>query len=273
MLTAGPVRRFLWADPGCPDQPLVAGAAFVFAGVFYACNLGGSPLNSATLYSGWPGLPRRHPFFYAFGAAHAVSGTPTSDRYSGTDRQGDGKGRLFRSPLFVEGLLPGEQALVEVDRGQTELSARQAGRADPALRRRVADFCPNTECGGCQVRPLAYPAQLKLKQSLVQSALEQVGLGDPWSTPSSAWRRPFAYRNKAQYAVRGGDAGTEIGFYRKHSMTSSPPTTARCRTPARGLNARVRNWMREHDIAAYDDGWPTPAACATLMTRGFKAAS
>ena len=30
-----------------------------------------------------------------------------------TDK-GDGKGRLFDRPLFVEGLLPGEQALVEL---------------------------------------------------------------------------------------------------------------------------------------------------------------
>ena len=94
-----------------------------------------------------------------------------------TDK-GDGKGRLFDRPLFVEGLLPGEQALVELTEVKPNyLHGKVAELLQPSADR-VADFCPNTECGGCQVRPLAYPAQLKLKQALVQSALEQAGLGD-----------------------------------------------------------------------------------------------
>ena len=89
------------------------------------------------------------------GAAHAVSGTPTSDRYSGTDRQGDGKGRLFDRPLFVEGLLPGEQALVELTEVKPNyLHGKLVELTQPSADR-VPDFCPNTECGGCQVRPLA----------------------------------------------------------------------------------------------------------------------
>ena len=120
----------------------MAGVAICVCGVFYACILGGSPLNSATLYSGSPGLPRRHPLFHAFGAAHAVSGTPTSDRYSGTDRQGDGKGRLFDRPLFVEGLLPGEQALVELTEVKPNyLHGKLVELTQPSADR-VADFAP-----------------------------------------------------------------------------------------------------------------------------------
>ena len=83
-----------------------------------------------------------------------------------TDK-GDGKGRLFDRPLFVEGLLPGEQALVELTEVKPNyLHGKLVELTQPSADR-VPDFCPNTECGGCQVRPLAYPAQLKLKQSLV----------------------------------------------------------------------------------------------------------
>ena len=123
-----------------------------------------------------------------------------------TDK-GDGKGRLFDRPLFVEGLLPGEQALVELTEVKPNyLHGKLVELTQPSADR-VPDFCPNTECGGCQVRPLAYPAQLKLKQSLVQSALEQVGLGETQVNRILGMDSPFAYRNKAQYAVRGSEAG------------------------------------------------------------------
>ena len=90
------------------------------------------------------------------------------------DRQGGMARVACRSPLFVEGLLPGEQALVELTEVKPELPARQAGRADQPLRRSGGRFCPNTECGGCQVRLLAHPAQLALKQS---PGAERTGAG------------------------------------------------------------------------------------------------
>ncbi|WP_421189835.1 23S rRNA (uracil(1939)-C(5))-methyltransferase RlmD [Aeromonas enteropelogenes] len=187
-----------------------------------------------------------------------------------TDK-GDGKGRLFDRPLFVEGLLPGEQALVELTEVKPNyLHGKVAELLQPSADR-VADFCPNTECGGCQVRPLAYPAQLKLKQSLVQSALEQVGLGETEVNPILGMESPFAYRNKAQYAVRGCEAGAEIGFYRKHSHDLITADDCAVQDSLHvELNARVRNWMREHDIAAYDEVAHTGCVRNLMTRKGFK---
>ena len=62
--------------------------------------------------------------------------------------------------------------------------------------------------------------------------------------------QPFAYRNKAQYAVRGSEAAPKSA-----STASTPMIHHRRRLRGAGLlhvelNARVRGWMREHDIAA-----------------------
>ena len=50
----------------------------------------------------------------------------------------------------------------------------------------------------------------------MQSALEQVGLGEAVVNPILGMETPFAYRNKAQYAVRGSEAAPRSA-YRKHS--------------------------------------------------------
>lgn len=186
-----------------------------------------------------------------------------------TDK-GDGKGRLFDRPLFVEGLLPGEQALVTLTEVKPNyLHGKLVELSQPSADR-VPDFCPNTECGGCQVRPLAYPAQLVLKQSLVQDALDQAGLTTRVN-PILGMDSPFAYRNKAQYAVRGSEAGAEIGFYRKHSHDLITADDCAVQDSLHlELNARVRHWMREHEVAAYDE--VNHSGCVrNLMTRkGFK---
>jgi 23S rRNA (uracil1939-C5)-methyltransferase len=65
---------------------------------------------------------------------------------------------------------------------------------------------------------------------------------------------PFAYRNKALYAVRPSPEGAELGFFRKQSHALvvcddcgiQPELT-------RELVAEVRAWLREFDIAAYDE--------------------
>ena len=108
-----------------------------------------------------------------------------------------------------------------------------------------------------------WPIRPSLPLSPPGERTEQVGLGEAVVNPILGMETPFAYRNKAQYAVRGSEAGAEIGFYRKHPMTSSPPMIARVQDRCTWSSTPgYRNWMREHDIAAYDEV-ATPAACAT----------
>ncbi|ENY73953.1 RNA methyltransferase [Aeromonas diversa CDC 2478-85] len=187
-----------------------------------------------------------------------------------TDK-GDGVGRAGDIPVYVEGALPGEEVEISLTLVKPNYQHGHLEEVVVASPDRVADFCAHTECGGCQVRPLAYPAQLKLKQSLVQGALEQVGLGDAVVNPILGMETPFAYRNKAQYAVRGCEAGAEIGFYRKHSHDLITADDCAVQDSLHvELNARVRSWMRAHDIKAYDEVNHTGCVRNLMTRKGFK---
>ncbi|MHA7002702.1 23S rRNA (uracil(1939)-C(5))-methyltransferase RlmD [Aeromonas schubertii] len=169
-----------------------------------------------------------------------------------TDK-GDGVGRAEGIPVYVEGALPGEEveiALTLVKPNYMHGRLEQVVTASPD---RVPDFCPHTECGGCQVRPLAYPAQLEAKRELVRAALTRQGLTTAVA-PVLGMTDPFAWRNKAQFAVRAGAEGAEIGFYRKHSHTLVACDDCAVQDPLHGeLLARLRRWMREHQVRPYDE--------------------
>jgi 23S rRNA (uracil1939-C5)-methyltransferase len=169
-----------------------------------------------------------------------------------TDK-GDGIGEQDGRTLYVSGALPGEQVRVRLHGikpkyAQGELLAVLQPSAD-----RVANFCPHTECGGCQIGILAYGAQLRMKRQLVLDALAAKGLQADVAN-CLGMSEPFAYRNKALYAVRPSPEGAELGFFRKQSHALvvcddcgiQPELT-------RDLVAEVRAWLREFDIAAYDE--------------------
>lgn len=178
-----------------------------------------------------------------------------------TDK-GDGIGELDGRTLYVSGALPGERVQVRLygikpKYAQGELLAVLQPSPD-----RVANFCPHTECGGCQIGILDYAAQLRLKRQLVVDALtrkgvlkDEIEVGDGVEVAAClGMSEPFAYRNKALYAVRPGPEGAELGFFRKQSHQLvvcdecgiQPALTAE-------LVAEVRAWLREFAIAAYDE--------------------
>lgn len=169
-----------------------------------------------------------------------------------TDK-GDGIGRLDAVPLYVEGALPGEEVEVTLTLVKPNYLHGRLDKVVTASPDRVADFCVHSECGGCQVRPLAYPAQLEYKRELVRRALTQQGLVVEVE-PVLGMQSPFAWRNKAQFAVRATDEGAEIGFYRKHSHDLVACDDCAVQDPLHGeLLARLRHWMREHEVRPYDE--------------------
>ncbi|MGL5948217.1 MAG: 23S rRNA (uracil(1939)-C(5))-methyltransferase RlmD [Aeromonas sp.] len=199
----------------------------------------------------------------ALGESHTITIDALTDK-------GDGKGVLAERPLFVDGLLPGETARVTLTQVKPNYVHGELIEILTASPDRVADFCPNTACGGCQVRPLAYSAQLELKQTLVTDALQAAGLDAVAIAPILGMSTPFAYRNKAQYAVRPSADGAEIGFYRKHSHELITADDCAVQDPIhRELNTRLRTWMRTHDIAAYDEVAHSGCVRSLMTRKGF----
>ena len=169
-----------------------------------------------------------------------------------TDK-GDGIGQLDGRTLYVSGALPGEQVQVRLHGvkpkyAQGELLAVLQPSPD-----RVANFCSHDECGGCQIGILDYAAQLRLKRQRVQQALAAKRLSAEVAA-CLGMDEPYAYRNKALYAVQATANGAELGFFRKQSHDLvrcddcgiQPALTAE-------LVATVRDWLQAHDIAGYDE--------------------
>ena len=74
--------------------------------------------------------------------------------------------------VMVAGVLPGETVTVAATRAhRSHLEARLV-RVDTPSPDRITPPCPlSTTCGGCDLQHAAYPAQLRLKQAIVQESL------------------------------------------------------------------------------------------------------
>lgn len=170
-----------------------------------------------------------------------------------TDK-GDGIGRLNGKPLYVEGALPGEQVEVLLTVVKPHFAqAKLLQVREPSAARR-ADFCVYTACGGCQLRVMDYAEQLRLKRQLLLEALQAKGL-ECAVADTLGMSDPFHYRNKAQYAVRPGEqAEPQLGFYAKYSHQLVEVKECRAQAPVTTeVVARVRTWMQEHKVTAYNE--------------------
>lgn len=167
--------------------------------------------------------------------------------------KGDGIGQLDGRQIYVSGALPGETVSVQL----FGIKPRYAqGELLAVLRphlSRVDNFCPHDTCGGCQLGMLDYPAQLILKHQRLQASLRKRGLNVAVE-PCQGMVVPFAYRNKALYAVRPGAEGAELGFFRKHSHELVACDDCALQ-PALvvDLLAEIRAWLRAGQILPYDE--------------------
>lgn len=132
---------------------------------------------------------------------------------------GEGIGSFEGYTLFVDGVLPGEIAIIEItERKKTygkakllSLTQRSSARIDPP--------CPYFgTCGGCQIMHMAYPAQLEIKRQRVLDALTRIGkLQGIQVEPCLASPQSFGYRNKIQLPARYAASGSVLGLYKKNS--------------------------------------------------------
>ncbi|HVR72795.1 MAG TPA: TRAM domain-containing protein, partial [Planctomycetota bacterium] len=139
---------------------------------------------------------------------------------------GDALGRVGGYVVLVEGVIPGERALV-----RSVSAARKFGRAEliRVLRpspHRVAPRCRHFgSCGGCAWQHIAYPEQLRIKQKMLASLLENALEDDaPPVLPvlgiasGAGGEAPWGFRNKVHFAIgRGPGGGLIMGHYRRGS--------------------------------------------------------
>ena len=89
-----------------------------------------------------------------------------------------------------------------------EIHSRPCRAHHGTLPRRIAPRCPHFGvCGGCNYQHIPYELQLRYKTDILRETLSRLGRV-AWDGPSSPMRRrPFAYRNRAQWKIVAAAAG------------------------------------------------------------------
>lgn len=171
----------------------------------------------------------------------------------------DGIARVGDYVVFVPGVLPGEEVLVEITSaarkfGRGELLSVRTAAAD-----RVAARCAHfLACGGCHRQHQRYDAQLADKQDRLQRLLAHaLGTAAP-TVPLPLAGAPFGERHKIVLHLRGGgDAPLETCFHRPrspelvavHECPASDPAAWRLARAAVRELATLRHFAWDPDFA------------------------
>jgi 23S rRNA (uracil1939-C5)-methyltransferase len=135
---------------------------------------------------------------------------------------GSGLARLDTGQaVFVNGVLPGEQALVAVRRKRKGfLEADVVEIITPSEHRIVPPCQGEKQCTGATWPHIAYSAQLTYKQDILQDTLSRIGGITP-KRPLTILPSPRTdhYRLRTQFNVRTVHGEQRIGFFRQGSYS------------------------------------------------------
>jgi len=170
--------------------------------------------------------------------------------------EGQGVARVNGYAVFVTGALAGETVLAHVIKVTPSYAVAKSMQFVTVSPERVVPACQVfTQCGGCDLWHLSYPAQLRQKRQWVEDAFRR--LGGFAETPVRevlGMEDPTRYRNKAGFPFGiVGDAAV-FGFYagRSHRLVplfDCPIHDERVVDAAR----RVSAWANECGVSVYDE--------------------
>lgn len=182
----------------------------------------------------------------------------------GMGSEGEGIGRYEGMALFVKGAIVGDRIVGGITKlKKTYGYARLIKILEPS-KDRVEPPCPYSKrCGGCQLQPMSYEAQLNYKQQKVREDLLRLGeisqerfdKGEIEFFRTLGMENPSSYRNKGQYPVGTDREGHIVsGFYAGHTHTIID--SERCMIQhelADRMMAGVRLYMERVGLSAYDE--------------------
>lgn len=133
----------------------------------------------------------------------------------------DGRGvvKVEKMPIFVEGLLKGEKAELEIIKQEKGYFLGKVMKRLNDSPSRVNPICPNYEdCGGCHLQHMNYQEQLSFKQIRVKEVLKRIGGIQVEVNNVLGMKDPYRYRNKVQVPFAYNEKKEVIaGFYKKGS--------------------------------------------------------
>ncbi len=135
---------------------------------------------------------------------------------------GDGLSHAESNTVFVPYVLPGERVRAATKAKKKKLLwARLLEVTEPSAVR-IAAPCPHFQiCGGCHYQHIPAAEQARLKIEILRETLSRLG-GIQWTGEIAAHTgEPYAYRNRAQWAVRSG-MPRALGYFLPESSVILP---------------------------------------------------
>jgi 23S rRNA (uracil1939-C5)-methyltransferase len=135
---------------------------------------------------------------------------------------GDGLAHADGNTVFVPYVLPGEEVRAATKKRQKKLLRAELLEVTTPAKERSKPQCPHFQkCGGCHYQHISAEEQLRLKKEILRETLGRLG-GISWTgaiVEHSA--APYGYRNRAQWAVRGG-LPRALGYFLPESSVILP---------------------------------------------------
>jgi 23S rRNA (uracil1939-C5)-methyltransferase len=135
---------------------------------------------------------------------------------------GEGLARHDGRVVFVPGVLPGEEVVVEITEAKKDFARARVIEIQVPSPDRVAPACPVAgTCGGCDWLHIDPAAQARQKIELVRDSLRRMA-GLDWPGLEIETGSPFGYRNRIQAHTDGSGS---FGFLERGGHGFVPVTT------------------------------------------------
>jgi 23S rRNA (uracil1939-C5)-methyltransferase len=144
---------------------------------------------------------------------------------------GDGLTHADGNTVFVPYVLPGEGVRAATKTKKKKLIWTKLVEVTAPSAERIAPACPHFQvCGGCHYQHIPPAEQVRLKIEILRETLSRIG-GVQWNGEITAhWGEPYGYRNRAQWAVRGG-MPRALGYFLPESSVILPIDTCPILSP------------------------------------------
>ena len=162
--------------------------------------------------------------------------------------------RLDGMPVFVPGLIPGEETDVRIVKTEKRYAfgRMEAPPSVPSPDRRDPGCPAWPRCGGCSCRHMRYEATLEGKRQQVKDCFERIGGISLDVPPVLGMENPSAYRNKTSLPCGGTAEAPVLGFYAPRSHAVIPAADCpNAMAPAGDIAEAFLSWMRRFRIEPY----------------------
>lgn len=135
------------------------------------------------------------------------------------DHHGAGIAFLNNKPVFIDGALPGENALIQLTETKSKYSRAKLIKVLSVSKERTAPFCfYYKECGGCNFQHVNHNEQLKYKQQSLEQLVKKFS-GEDKSLEPPIVGETKGYRRRARISlmVNKKTGQLDFGFRQKQS--------------------------------------------------------